>query len=141
MRDLHDIAEHMERMHNADYRTLLTDLGDVALKFIDAATPVISGTLVRGNSFEVFGDSVVVFGNDVEYAAAVHNGSRPHIILPKSPNGVLRFQVDGQTVFTRQVNHPGNAPNPFIEIGLENAVPALEGAGMHYAETLLQRTL
>jgi hypothetical protein len=45
----------------------------------------------------------------------VHGGTKPHIIVPKSPAGILRFRTrTGATVFTKLVHHPGTAANPFM---------------------------
>ncbi|MEH0579135.1 MULTISPECIES: hypothetical protein [Streptomyces] len=44
----------------------------------------------------------------------VLDGTRPHLIRPRRKNGVLRFEVDGQVVFTRLVRHPGTRPNNFM---------------------------
>ncbi len=35
--------------------------------------------------------------------------SRPHVIVPVRARALV-FQVGGQTVFTRHVNHPGSSP-------------------------------
>lgn len=49
--------------------------------------------------------------NTAEYATYLENGTRPHIIRPKRPGGVLVFQNKaGQTVFAREVHHPGTRP-------------------------------
>ena len=49
-----------------------------------------------------------------EYSAPVHEGARPHVIRPRNARA-LRFEVEGgRVVFARRVNHPGNAPNPFL---------------------------
>lgn len=47
-------------------------------------------------------------------ASFVLNGTRPHEIRPKRPNGVLRFTVSNRIVFARSVNHPGTQPNNFL---------------------------
>lgn len=52
---------------------------------------------------------------DVEYAGFVTMGTRPHVITPKRPGGVLRFVSGGQVVYTRRVNHPGTEANPFYD--------------------------
>lgn len=44
----------------------------------------------------------------------VIEGTRPHLIRPRRRNGVLRFEVDGQVVYTRLVRHPGTRPNDFM---------------------------
>ncbi|MGW3565136.1 hypothetical protein ACWDSL_14795 [Streptomyces sp. NPDC000941] len=43
----------------------------------------------------------------------VLNGTRPHIIRPRRSK-VLRFDVDGRTVFAAYVRHPGTRPNNFL---------------------------
>jgi hypothetical protein len=52
---------------------------------------------------------------DVPYAAAVHEGARPHVIRARRAP-FLRFYWPkvGRVVFFKSVNHPGNAPNPFL---------------------------
>lgn len=52
----------------------------------------------------------------VDHPAAtfVMNGTSPHPIRPKRPNGVLRFTVGNRIVFARAVSHPGTQPNPFL---------------------------
>lgn len=44
-----------------------------------------------------------------QYASFTDTGSRPHVITPKSPGGVLVFQSGGQTIFAKKVNHPGTS--------------------------------
>lgn len=44
----------------------------------------------------------------------VLDGTRPHLIRPRRPKGVLRFEVDGQVVYTRLVWNPGTWPNNFL---------------------------
>lgn len=52
----------------------------------------------------------------------VLNGTRPHKIFPRRPGGVLRFNVDGNVVYARYVNHPGNKPNNFLAEALRAAL-------------------
>jgi hypothetical protein len=46
----------------------------------------------------------------------VTQGTRPHLIFPKRPNGRLRFRPKGgrKYVYARVVHHPGNRPNDFM---------------------------
>lgn len=48
-----------------------------------------------------------------EYAAAVHEGSRPHVIRARRAKA-LSFVWHGQQVFFRKVNHPGTRARPFL---------------------------
>ncbi len=52
----------------------------------------------------------------------VVNGTRPHIIRPRRPGGVLRFTVGGRVVYARYVNHPGTKPNNFMIQALREAL-------------------
>lgn len=47
-------------------------------------------------------------------------GTKPHMIKPRRPGGVLRFMVNGFAVFSKLVRHPGTVPKkrtpPFIAL-------------------------
>jgi hypothetical protein len=43
----------------------------------------------------------------------VIKGTRPHIIRPRT-RSVLKFTVQGRTVFARVVHHPGTRKNDFL---------------------------
>jgi hypothetical protein len=64
-------------------------------------------------------------GSDVEYAAYVHDGTRPHVIRPKAPNRVLAWGGRPPTRFAAFVRHPGTQARPFLRKALEDTV---EGA-------------
>lgn len=61
-------------------------------------------------------------GSPVRYAAAHHEGARPHAITPRKKGGKLRFVIGGRVVFASRVNHPGNRPNPYLARWLREAV-------------------
>jgi len=48
------------------------------------------------------------------HANYVEDGTKPHVILPKTAGGLLRFVIAGRVVFARKVNHPGTQPRPFM---------------------------
>lgn len=52
----------------------------------------------------------------------VVNGTRPHIIRPRRPNGVLRFTIGGRVVYAKFVSHPGTRPNNFMIEALRQAL-------------------
>lgn len=64
------------------------------------------------------GVPVARVGSNVDYLLPVHEGARPHIIVPKSKKA-LKFQKSGKTIFTKRVRHPGNKPNPFLRDALQ----------------------
>lgn len=61
---------------------------------------------------------------NVRHPAALYvtGGTRPHIIRPRRPGGVLRFTVNGQVVYARYVNHPGTRRNDFLKDALRAAL-------------------
>ena len=52
-------------------------------------------------------------GSSVKHALMHHEGTRPHLILPKKRQ-VLRFYSRGQIVITHMVRHPGTRPNRYL---------------------------
>jgi hypothetical protein len=83
-----------------------------------------------------------VIGTNANYARAVHEGSKPHVILPMSASGVLAFKIGGKQVFARVVRHPGNKANPFFTRGLEKSRDRIKvelaEAGQAYLESLVR---
>lgn len=57
-------------------------------------------------------------GARMVYAAAIHDGSRAHDIVPKRRH-TLRFVKGSDFVFTRRVRHPGTAARPFLTEAIE----------------------
>lgn len=61
-----------------------------------------------------------------KYARFVLHGTRPHVILPRKPGGVLKFYWfrKGKHMVVRKVNHPGTAANDFMGRGLKRGFRA-----------------
>lgn len=78
--------------------------------------PVDTGRLrssIRSSQGTVGGNPSARIESNVDYAAMVHDGTRPHVIRPRRKRA-LRFQVGGRIVFATRVNHPGTRPRPFL---------------------------
>jgi hypothetical protein len=58
-------------------------------------------------------------GSSVKYAYMHHEGTKPHLILPKGPNTHLRFFSKGVIVFAPLVRHPGTKPNRYLSDNLK----------------------
>jgi hypothetical protein len=67
------------------------------------------------------GNPSVLVGSDMPYAIFVHQGTRPHIIKPRTKK-VLVFYIGNQKVVARKVNHPGTKPNRFLTDNLKYAI-------------------
>jgi len=52
-----------------------------------------------------------------DYAAAVHEGSAPHIIRPRKKQA-LKFKIGGRIVIVRSVRHPGARAQPWLATAL-----------------------
>lgn len=59
-------------------------------------------------------------GSEKSYAYIHHQGTRPHMIVPKTPGGVLRFSSRGGVVITTSVMHPGTRANPYLSSQLRH---------------------
>ena len=64
------------------------------------------------------GTLVARVGSNVDYLLPVHEGARPHLIVPKSKKALKFKGKGGGTVFAKSVRHPGNKPNPFLRDAL-----------------------
>ena len=114
------VERRLEVFMAAFIRQVVTTAQTLAPKRTGRLASAIEGDPVRTvGPFRV--DSGVTVR--VPYAAPVHEGARPHVIRPRFARA-LRFEINGQTVFARKVNHPGNLPNPF----LRNAVHRVASA-------------
>ena len=87
-------------------------------------SPVITGDLYSSitSRYTVTPERVVIdFQADAPYAGFVIDGTRPHVIRPKTKKALSFYwpKIGGQAVF-RSVNHPGNKPNPFWSTVFDN---------------------
>jgi len=60
---------------------------------------------------------VVKIGSPLPYAAAHHEGTRPHVITGRN-GGMLRFTSRNRVIYTRAVMHPGTRPNKYLSDNL-----------------------
>jgi hypothetical protein len=113
-------------------RLLIGETGPV-LRFLRSVTrevrnravleaPVDTGNLRNSIYEEVRVDRraiLALVGAKASYAEYVHEGTRPHTIVPRKTGGVLAFKIDGVMVFATKVHHPGTAANPFLARAVE----------------------
>ena len=69
------------------------------------------------------------------YAIFVHEGTRPHTIVPVYKK-VLANKRTGE-IFGKLVHHPGTKPNPFMERAIKNSAKKIE----EFFSTALQNVL
>ena len=78
-----------------------------------------TGYLASTVTKEVGNGQASIIAN-ASYAKFVEEGTRPHEIRPINGR-LLVIQVNGKTVFTPLVHHPGTKPNPFMHRAAEAA--------------------
>jgi HK97 gp10 family phage protein len=99
----------------------LISLERVAAKVVSEAkrnSPVGKGYSGGGNlrqsiNYVQNGGSGFVVWVNAEYGVYVDQGTRPHLILPRTKK-MLAFQINGKWVFAKRVNHPGTKAQPFF---------------------------
>lgn len=83
--------------------------------------PNLRDTLFKRIQAKAGGGVEIVVGSDHPIALIHHEGTRPHLIMPRperlavNPDARLVFQTSsGQVVFARRVHHPGTRPNRYL---------------------------
>lgn len=104
--------------------------------------PVDTGDLENSISTDIEGDGRFAtmsaeIGPTVDYGAAIEYGSEPHIIRAKNGGKLVFKGRDGGLVFVDQVNHPGNAPQPYMGPAFDRNIPAFEQALGEIGEDIL----
>lgn len=101
------------------------DIGDSIFRESQILVPVDKGTLKKsGSVFHEWLKSTI--GYFTTYAEAVHEGTKPHEIQPKSkkalafdwpaaPAELKEGKKKGAKFVYRKVKHPGTKPQPFLK--------------------------
>ena len=102
----------------------------MAMDFWEISTEkanIEKGTLRGSIQADKQSDYGWIIGTNLEYAPAVHDGSKPHEIKPKSGKALGPITIKGSYLgvsqsgkaFFRVVHHPGYKGNPFFDDSLE----------------------
>ena len=90
-----------------------TELVNKARAQVGKKTGALARSIGMSVSGATYGVKLSVYARD-KNAFRHHEGTRPHVILPKNPGGVLIFGKGGRVVKTKRVMHPGTKPNRFL---------------------------
>lgn len=74
---------------------------------------------VGGNAKGVYAE-VFAGGRGIKYTGYEHDGTKPHVIRARRKKA-LRFMINGQVVFRKQVKHPGTTGTLFLTMALPYA--------------------
>ena len=130
-------------LDNAQMRAVLTGRNSAAVQLVQKAqrqtltrakitSPVDSGALRNSHLAEpikVSGGKVTTEisaegGAKQQYAMHVHEGTRTHVIKPRSKK-VLSWKGPEGRVFASSVNHPGTPARPWLRRALQYTAPRL----------------
>lgn len=65
----------------------------------------------------------VIVGSDSPIALLHHEGTRPHVIVPRNAQYLVFFsQRAGRVIWARRVMHPGTKPNKYLTDNLHLAI-------------------
>lgn len=94
--------------------------GIVLTRMVDNA-PYKTGNLRRMHVAQPIKSQMLVrFIANTPYAAAVHEGSKPHVIKARKKGGALWWP--GMAHPLKGVKHPGNRPNPWMTKTIEQEI-------------------
>jgi hypothetical protein len=100
--------------------------GDYAVKKAKAQVGVKTGKLRSSIHKRHTGNATGQYlwiGSKLNYAYMHHEGTKPHIIMPKLPYRPLRFSSKGRLVITPgPVFHPGTKRNPYLSNQLRHFI-------------------
>lgn len=102
----------------------LTKLGARLSRLAKSQVGVDTGTLRRSINYRLahrYGSLMVVVGSDNRIAFMHHQGTRPHIIMPRRAQ-TLRFYHRGRIVYSKLVHHPGTKPNRYLTDNLRRVI-------------------
>lgn len=88
-----------------------------------AAIPRRTGRLAGSVQREIGTDQAII-KTTAGYGLFVDEDTRPHVIEPVFAN-LLRFEIDGVTVFARRVRHPGTTGQHFTVKAIQNSIGEL----------------
>jgi HK97 gp10 family phage protein len=121
---LADALKQASQQSGITTQEVLIQSANHILAEMESLVPVKTGKLRTSLAIQVGANSVTI-GPHTDYAGFVEFGTKPHVIRPKKPGGVLVFTVGGVKVFTRKVNHPGTHAQPYVRPAFQAWVDSL----------------
>lgn len=125
--DISRLAEALQRTAQESGNTtreVLIQSANHILAEMESRVPVKTGRLRTSLAIRVETDKVTI-GPNTPYAGYVEFGTKPHVIRPKDPAGVLVFTMNGIKIFAKKVNHPGTQAQPYVRPAFEAWVDSL----------------
>jgi hypothetical protein len=124
--------EVLDEAMNGSSGSVTRYMDRIADKLVNAArlkVGVRTGALrnsIRWSSTRLPAGQERTIGAYTSYAYDHHEGTPPHVIQADQEE-VLRFSSKGRTVYSKQIFHPGTAPNPYLTYRLEEIIRSDRG--------------
>lgn len=125
------VIENVTKAQQETARTIWEDVINISSEKINENTGnyvssiQVSPTEQNGNTIktEIYTDATVstLGGATYNLGYLLENGTSPHLIEPVNAN-VLHFQIGGEDIFTKRVNHPGTTARPHFKPALEKNI-------------------
>lgn len=128
--DISRLAEALQmtaQQSGVTTQQVLVQSANHILAEMESRVPVKTGKLKTALTIRVESNRVII-GPDphvAPYAGYVEFDTKPHVIRPKKPGGVLVFEINGTKIFTKEVHHPGTTAQPFVRPAFEAWVDSL----------------
>jgi Bacteriophage HK97-gp10, putative tail-component len=116
--------EHLTQSPEGDVGKFLRKRAIMLQALAQRQVGVKTGALRASISYRVARDSkglIATVGSNNRIALMHHNGTKPHIILPRRAQ-TLRFYSHGKIVYSKMVHHPGTQPNKYLTDNLARAI-------------------
>ena len=128
--DISKLAQALRQTaHDSGITTqqVLIQSANQILAEMEALVPVDTGKLRGSLQIRVETDRVTIGPNEniAPYGGYVEFGTKPHVIRPRNPGGVLVFKMNGMTVYAKKVNHPATQAQPYVRPAFEAWVDSL----------------
>lgn len=116
--DLNKIIDNVQNIAGRVGKYMSTDVLGNIVEF----APVDEGKLHSLGSWHIEqrGNATYVISTQVPYALVQNDGSDPYQIYPRVAS-VLCFQIDGQTIYAKEVSHPGVPGTQYIESAISKS--------------------
>lgn len=116
--------KRLTRSPDGEVGRYITKLGQRVAMLARFQVGVDTGALRRSINFRLVqrgGGLTAVIGSNNRIALMHHQGTRPHIIVPRRAQ-TLRFYSRGRIVYSKLVHHPGTKPNRYLTDNLRQVI-------------------
>jgi len=148
MRDIGELSAYLNKFTSKVVENVTKAQKETAKKIQEDAKDIISSKINSGGTYvnsikvsdtkkesnaittKIYTDATVstLGGATYNLGYLLENGTSPHLIEPLN-SSVLRFEINGETIFAKRVHHPGT-------IAREHFKPALEQNEYVYLENI-----